>query len=105
MPVEHRDPAYMIAQGYLQKMEDFEYQGRTVYASRLGYRITEHFVHDNFGKVFDLSMTKNNSDQDLVFTLAGTNLVFDVFDDGCDYVEFFGVGISHLLGHGSSAGF
>jgi hypothetical protein len=53
MPVEHRDPAYMIAQAYLQKMEDFEYQGRTVYASRLGYRITEHFVHDNFGKVFD----------------------------------------------------
>ena len=53
MPVEHRDPAWMIERGYLQKMEDFDYEGRTVYASRLGYRITEHFVHDMFGKVFD----------------------------------------------------
>jgi len=53
MAVEHRDPAYMIGQSWLQKMEDFDYHGRTVRASRLGYRITEHFVHDNFGKVFD----------------------------------------------------
>lgn len=30
--------------------------------------------------IFNLSITKNNSDQDLVFTLGGTNLVYDVFD-------------------------
>lgn len=53
LPVEHREPAWMIAHGHLQKLEDFEFEGRTVYAGRLGYRITEHFVHDNFGKVFD----------------------------------------------------
>ena len=34
----------------------------------------------NLGRVFDLSMTKYNTNQDLVFTLAGAGLVFDVFD-------------------------
>ncbi|MFC1774132.1 hypothetical protein ACFL3A_12375 [Pseudomonadota bacterium] len=53
LPVEHRDPEYMIEHGYLEKMEDLEYEGRTVYASRLGYRMTERFVHDHFGKLFD----------------------------------------------------
>jgi hypothetical protein len=53
LPAEQRDAKYMIAEGHLEKLEDFEYEGRTVYASRLGYRITERFVHTNFGKVFD----------------------------------------------------
>lgn len=53
LPVDQRNPQYMIEQGYLEKLEDFEYEGRTVYASRLGYRITERFVHTNFGKMFD----------------------------------------------------
>ena len=52
-PVEHREPQYLIEHGYLEKMDDFEYQGNIVHASRLGYRITEHFVHAYFGKVFD----------------------------------------------------
>jgi len=34
-------------------MEDFEHRGQTVYASRLGYRITKRFVRDHFGKLFD----------------------------------------------------
>ena len=53
LPVEQRDPAFLIKHGHLEKMEDFEHQGKTVYASRLGYRITEKFVHAFFGKVFD----------------------------------------------------
>jgi hypothetical protein len=53
LTVEERDPRYLIEQGHLEKMEDFEHQGRTVFASRLGYRITERFVHTNFGKIFD----------------------------------------------------
>jgi len=48
-----RDPAYLIETGCLEKMEDFEYQGRTIKASRLGYRITERFVHGFMGKMFD----------------------------------------------------
>jgi hypothetical protein len=48
-----RDPDWLIAQGYLEKLEDFDYQGRTVHASRLGYRITAGFVHAFLGKIFD----------------------------------------------------
>ena len=53
IPVKHRDPGFLIHHGYLEKLEDFEYQGNTVLASRLGYRITKGFVHAYFGKVFD----------------------------------------------------
>ncbi len=53
LPVEHRDPAFLIEKGHLEKLEDFEHEGKTVFASRLGYRITEKFVHAFFGKVFD----------------------------------------------------
>lgn len=53
LPIEHRDPGFLIENGHLEKMEDFEHEGKTVYASRLGYRITEKFVHAFFGKVFD----------------------------------------------------
>ena len=52
-PVEHREPQYLIEHGYMEKLDDFEYKGNIVHASRLGYRITEHFVHAYFGKVFD----------------------------------------------------
>ncbi|MGZ4957248.1 MAG: hypothetical protein ACXV8Q_19295, partial [Methylobacter sp.] len=53
LPVAERDPEYLIAKGQLEKLEDFEYEGRTIFQSRLGYRITERFVHTNFGKMFD----------------------------------------------------
>ena len=48
-----RDPKNLIEHGYLEKLEDFEYQGRKVLASRLGYRITDRFVHGFMGKIFD----------------------------------------------------
>ena len=47
-----REPLYLIQHSYLEKVEDFEYKGRKVLASRLGYRITEKFAHF-FGRVFD----------------------------------------------------
>ena len=50
---QERDPQYLIAHGLLEKVEDFEYQGRKIQASRLGYRITERFVHGFMGKMFD----------------------------------------------------
>jgi hypothetical protein len=43
----------MLEQGYLEPLQDFDYQGRTVLASRLGYRITDRFVHGVMGKIFD----------------------------------------------------
>jgi hypothetical protein len=48
-----RDPAFLIAEGYLEPLADFEHAGRKVLASRLGYRITRKFVHTFFGRVFD----------------------------------------------------
>jgi phosphoenolpyruvate carboxykinase (diphosphate) len=50
---KERDPALLIADGLLEKMEDYEYEGRTIRASRLGYRITARFVRRYFGRVFD----------------------------------------------------
>jgi hypothetical protein len=48
-----RDPKIMIDSGHLEKLEDFDFEGRRVLASRLGYRITSKFVHTFFGRVFD----------------------------------------------------
>ena len=50
---EKRRPDYLINKGQLEKLEDFEHNGQTVLASRLGYRITNLFVHGFFGKIFD----------------------------------------------------
>ncbi len=48
-----RDPAFLIAAGYLEPLRDFEHAGRLVPASRLGYRITAKFARDFLGRVFD----------------------------------------------------
>jgi len=56
LPAKVQKSSYMIAQGYLEKLEDFEFEGKKVLASRLGYRMTERFVHDHFGKIFDRPM-------------------------------------------------
>jgi hypothetical protein len=48
-----REPAYLIAEELLKKVEDFEFEGRVIPASRLGYRITARFVRRYFGRVFD----------------------------------------------------
>lgn len=50
---EETDPAFMISDGLLEKVEDFEFQNRKVLASRLGYRITGRFVRKYFGRVFE----------------------------------------------------
>ncbi|MCB1132454.1 MAG: hypothetical protein KDN05_15110, partial [Verrucomicrobiae bacterium] len=52
MFIHERDPKYLIENGYLEKVEDFEHEGRTIEASRLGYRITESFVLTFFGRIF-----------------------------------------------------
>ena len=50
---EERSSEFLIEHGYLEPLQDFEHNGKPVLASRLGYRITEHFVHGFFGKIFD----------------------------------------------------
>ncbi|MBN2806295.1 MAG: hypothetical protein JXR22_06520 [Prolixibacteraceae bacterium] len=52
MGVDERDPKFLIENGYLEKVEDFEYKGEIVNASLLGYRITIKFVHHFMGRIF-----------------------------------------------------
>ncbi len=52
MSVAERDPKYLVSEGYLERCADFEYHGRTIPASRLGYRITMRFVLAFFGQMF-----------------------------------------------------
>jgi uncharacterized coiled-coil protein SlyX len=53
MSEDERDPKNLIENGYLEKIDDFEYEGRTVLGSRLGYRITDEFVNAYMGRVFE----------------------------------------------------
>lgn len=53
MSAEERSAKYLLEHKYLQKMEDFEYEGQTVKASRLGYRINRPFTKIFFGRIFD----------------------------------------------------
>lgn len=53
MQFEERDPAFLIKHGLLEPVKDFDLNGRTVLASRLGYRITSLFVDRFLGRIFD----------------------------------------------------
>jgi phosphoenolpyruvate carboxykinase (diphosphate) len=48
-----KDPQFLIREGMLEKLEDYEHAGQLVLASRLGYRITARFVRRFFGRMFD----------------------------------------------------
>ncbi|MFA8433331.1 MAG: hypothetical protein ACEPOZ_02340 [Marinifilaceae bacterium] len=50
---ESRDPQLLIKEGSLEKLEDFEYNGEKIKASRLGYRITESFLFRYMNRIFD----------------------------------------------------
>ena len=53
MSVAERDPKRLISEGYLERCVDFQYNGRTIPSSRLGYRITMKFVLAYFGQMFN----------------------------------------------------
>nr|WP_320120145.1 hypothetical protein [uncultured Marinifilum sp.] len=50
---ETRDPKLLINEGSLEKLNDFEYKGEKIHASRLGYRITEEFLFRYMNRIFD----------------------------------------------------
>ena len=54
MRVYEREPEFLISKGYLEKVQDFDYEGRTVLASRLGYRITAAFADRFLGRIFEM---------------------------------------------------
>jgi hypothetical protein len=53
MRVHEHDPRFMISEGFLERIEDFTFDGRTILASRLGYRITPLFVDRFLGRLFE----------------------------------------------------
>jgi hypothetical protein len=54
MRVAEREAPFLIEHGYFEKIEDFEYEGRKILASRLGYRITASFVDHFLGRIFEM---------------------------------------------------
>lgn len=119
LPVKHRDPGYLIEKGQLEKLDDFEYQGKTIKASRLGYRITERFVRAYFGKVFDKptivfdeAMLRPET-QDMDAYVDGINNITEAqqrvasayfednsIDDACPPLQ----ALLHIMAHGSYQG-
>jgi hypothetical protein len=81
MSPEERHPAYLIENGYLERCEDFDFAGKRVLASRLGWRITASFVRAFFGRLFNYPHA--------VFTeeiLRPEKQDFAVFADGMDNI-------------------
>ncbi len=83
LPVPERNAQRMIERGYLEKVDDFRFEAEPVLASRLGYRITDRFVHAFFGKlfdnpsvVFDEALLKPET-QDLPAYVAGVNNIVE----------------------------
>jgi phosphoenolpyruvate carboxykinase (diphosphate) len=72
-----RDPTFLMGEGHLEKLEDFEHNGLAVPASRLGYRITRKFVHTFFGRVFENPTAVFNEEM-----LQPERQDLDVFVDG-----------------------
>jgi hypothetical protein len=81
MTAVERDAKNLIADGCLERISDFEHAGRTVHASRLGYRITSRFVRIYFGRVFTHPHTVF-SDEMLRPELQDK----DIFADGVDNI-------------------
>ena len=71
----------MITNGYLEKITDFEHEGKTIEASRLGYRITESFVTTFFGRMFSAADTVFSEDM-----LRPELQSMDDFIDGLDNI-------------------
>lgn len=96
LSVQERDPAFLIREGHLEKLNDFEHNGNNILASRLGYRITEKFVHTYFGRVFENPYSVFNEEmikpelQDLDIFVDGINNIVEAqqrvalsyFEDG-----------------------
>jgi hypothetical protein len=119
MRVFEREPMFLIVNGYLEKLDDFEYEGRTVLASRLGYRITSTFVDRFLGRIFEMpdvvfpeEMLRPEK-QDLAVFAAGVEAICDAqrtvarnyFEDGsvnaaCPPIK----ALLHIMAHGHYEG-
>jgi len=81
MSNDEREASYLIENGYFEKCEDVEHNGRTLMFSRLGYRMTRRFVQNFFGRMFN--------HPHVVFTdemLRPEIQDMDIFADGMDNI-------------------
>ena len=53
MSNDERDPYKLIEKGLLEKVDDFDFEGKKILGSRLGYRLTEEFLSAYMGRIFD----------------------------------------------------
>ncbi|MEZ6060032.1 MAG: hypothetical protein R3C19_06700 [Planctomycetaceae bacterium] len=94
---EERDASFLLQEGLLEKLADFESGGRQIPASRLGYRITSRFIRrfagrvfDNPGKVFDEAILRPETQDPAAFAdgilhiaEAQERVAKNYFMDGC----------------------
>lgn len=119
MRVFERDARFLIEHGYLEKVEDFDFEGRSILASRLGYRITISFVDHFLGRIFEMPGAVFPEEflrpetQDLVVFAAGVDAIVEAqrkvalnyFEDGsvdaaCPPIK----ALLHIMAHGSYQG-
>ena len=81
MSAEERDPQFLISDGLLERLHDYEDEKGPVLASRLGYRINAAFVRRFLARVFDNPL-KVFDDQ--VLRPEGQDP--DAFADGVRYI-------------------
>ena len=81
MRAHERNAKYLKQNGFLEKLNDFEHNGKTVLASRLGYRITPKFVRMFFGRIFN-----NPAAVFPVDVLRPEQQDIEVFVDGVDNI-------------------
>ena len=119
MRVSERSAPFLMENGYLEKMEDFELEGRTIRASRLGYRITASFVDRFLGRIFEMPNAVFPENllrpelQDLAVFAAGVDAIVEAqrtvallyFEDGsvesaCPPIK----ALLHIMAHGDYQG-
>jgi phosphoenolpyruvate carboxykinase (diphosphate) len=119
MRVFERDPRFLIDNGYLEEVDDFEFNGRKIRASRLGYRINELFVDRFLGRIFEMPGTVFPEEflrpekQDLAMFAAGVEAITEAqrlvalnyFADGsvdaaCPPIK----ALLHIMAHGHYEG-
>jgi len=117
--VEEREPRFLIDGGFLEKVSDFGYEGRTVPASRLGYRITALFAERFLGRLFETPDTifpeeiLRPETQDLAAYVSGVEAIaesqrrvaLNYFEDGsiagaCPPLK----ALLHIMAHGQWEG-
>lgn len=71
---EERSPAFLIGEQLMEKLDDYEFDGKLIPASRLGWRITNRFIRrfagrvfDNPNKVFDIEILKPETQDPAAF--------------------------------------